>query len=990
MTTFWNNTCANAKEDTGGDPNEHPAWFASVYGGTAVTEDGFPTDSHSSTSGDEEDGRGRGAASSPSSSSLAGQQKQQPQAEYMPKNKSKLLILAIGVLLIAAGSVCAGLAVAFRFRADADGPTRPSDDADTFSDSMHGYVDDADATSDSKYGDANNRTYDIDDSPTSQSDDADTDSFSESKYYVDADAGRLENWRFVKGDDNLRLSQDPASWEKVIVPHSWNVHDGQDGGNDYYRGPGWYQHALTIADYHPRKRYFLRFQAVGTVATVYVNSVEVGHHEGGYTAFTVEITNHISGGNGTYDLRVLADNSYRDDVMPLSGDFTVAGGIHRPVDLVVKEAPICFSQLDDASQGVRIFQENVSEELASLRVNVVLDGTATTMQDDEAASIVVTLKDATDTTVASDTVEVLVPPGNTLQWETILSIDNPHLWHGIEDPYHYTLTVSLLHQRQVVDRYTKKVGFRFVHIDPKEGFYLNGKPFPLRGVNMHYDHQDMGAALTDEQVREDFALVRELGANSVRLAHYPHAALSHELCDELGLLVWAEIPLVNEMRDTPEFSLNARQQLLEMIKQLGNHHSIYTWGLTNEMFQKTTDDPFDLLRSLDDLSKETDPSRFTIQATNRNRDDLNTITDTYGVNYYPGWYGTDPHGMMGGMTRYNERSGNSGLSIAEYGAGASILHQSQDLEHVEPKGKWHPEQWQAYLHESQYSDIVQYQPTWSSYIWLMFDFSSDKRDEGDRSGVNDKGLITHDHSAKKDAFYFYQANWRKDLPIVHLTSKRHVIRTEGSTPVKVYANVPEVELFVNGVFIGFRRPNNLGIAQWENINLKLGENTILVKDTASDLVDGVVWTYNPDATVITKESSSTIVEGIFRASDAGFHNGPSKAFDGNPETRWASNKVGAWISRELENEMTLSGISILWFGTGRSYQFQVETSMDGNTWRLAYAGNSSASRRGNVPESYTFGETEQARHIRITCYGSNRNNWSSIREVTLVTGGDSS
>ena len=897
MTTTWNDTKENASDNdiapaASIGPND-PVWFASLWGGMAVTEDGFPTDSSSS---DEE-------YASPSPSS-ADQQKQSQDAK---KSRKLILIVAIA-LLVVFGAIAAGLAAAFR----ADDPEVKPNDADTPTDSAS-----------------------------------------------NTDAGRLQNWRFVKGDDDnnddaLRLFQDPASWEDVIVPHSWNVHDGQDGGDNYYRGPGWYQHSLNIANYDPKKRYFLRFQAVGTVATVYVNSIEVGHHEGGYTAFTIEITKHIDA-NGTCDIRVLADNSYRDDIMPLSGDFTVAGGIHRPVDLVVKDAPICFSQLDDASQGVRIFQENVSEELASLRVNVVLDSTV--MQEDEAASVVVALNDATETIVASDIVEVLVPSGSTLQAEVILSIANPHLWHGIEDPYHYTLNVSLLHQSQIVDRYTKKVGFRFVRVDPEKGFYLNDKPFPLRGVNMHYDHQNMGAALTDDQVREDFALVRELGANSVRLAHYPHAALSHELCDELGLLVWAEIPLVNEMRDTPEFSLDARQQLLEMIKQLGNHHSIYTWGLTNEMFQRTTDDPFDLLRSLNDLSKETDPSRFTIQATNRNRDDLNTITDTYGVNYYPGWYGTDPHALKKGMERYNAGSGNGGLSIAEYGAGGSILHQSQDLYHVEPKGKWHPEQWQAYLHESQYNDIVRYQPTWASYIWLMFDFSSDRRDEGDRSGVNDKGLMTHDHNTKKDAFYFYQANWRKDLPIVHLTSKRHVVRIEGSTPIKVYANVPEVELFVNNVSIGVRQPDDLGIVQWENVDLKLGENEILVKDATSDLFDGVVWTYDPDATVITKESSSIIVEGMFRASHAEIGNGPSNAFDNDPETRWATNKVGAWISRELEDEMTLSGISILWYGTGRSYQFEVETSMDGNTWRQAYSGNSTSSG-GNVPESYKFDETE--------------------------------
>ncbi|MGB0372715.1 MAG: glycoside hydrolase family 2 TIM barrel-domain containing protein [Opitutales bacterium] len=781
---------------------------------------------------------------------------------------------------------------------------------------------------------------------------------------------RLVNWKFIQADADASAST--ATWEPVTVPHSWNVEDGKGGGR-YYRGPGWYQHALTVVNHTPGERYFVHFQAVGTVAEVYVDGHPVGEHKGGYSAFTVELTDHVKG-NGTYDLRVRANNAFRADVPPLSGDFTVAGGMHRPAELLIENA-VCISPRDYGSPGVRLFQENVSKERADLRVQILADNGS---ENDQTVNAVVTLTDAQGRTVASRNVSASVKAKRSAALESVLTVSNPHLWHGVKDPYLYSLTVELFDGGTRVDSYTKAVGFRFYRIDPEKGFFLNGESYPLRGVNLHYDHEALGSALTDEQVREDYAYVMEVGANTVRLAHYPHARLSHELCDRLGLLVWAEIPLVNEIRATPEFAANTEAQLVEMIRQHGNHCSIFCWGITNEMFQRTTDSPFDLLQALQERAEKEDPTRFTVLATNRNRQDLISITDHFAINNYPGWYGGSPKGLNGALKSYNVRNGNPGVGVSEYGAGGSIYHHDQSLEKVPPKGKWHPEQWQAYLHENHYRSISKFDPCWGSYVWLMFDFASARRDEGDRPGVNDKGLMTHDRQVRKDAFFFYKANWNPE-PMLHLTSKRHTVRRQALTPVKAYSNAAEVELWVNGESLGTQAPDALSIIQWDAVSLREGSNEIVVR--SGDLVDRAEWTLDPDAPN-PKILATEIIEGRSRANHAQKGQGPSLAFDGDRNTRWASDIKEPYLIHELEEAQLLSGISILWFkGHERAYKFELATSMDGNTWRPVYEGTSGKSR---FAEFYRFPQPEDAKHIRITCYGSDVNQWSCIYEAQAV------
>jgi len=790
------------------------------------------------------------------------------------------------------------------------------------------------------------------------------------------DCVRLETWKFTPSDGEINRSS--SHWQNVTVPHTWNAKDGQDGGS-YYRGPGWYQRQLNIEDAPAEHRYFLRFHAVGTVADIYIDQHKVATHSGGYTAFATEITPWVSEA-GSYDLRVRADNTDGDTVAPLSGDFTVQGGMHRPVDLLIKY-PVCISPLDYASPGVYLFQENVSEAKADLRVRVLVDNGT---KQPQKTHTIISIMDDQGKEVAKKTIRTRVAAGKVEPAESVVSVTKPHLWGGVKDPYLYTLKIELYAGETKVDQYVKKTGFRYLHIDAEKGFFLNGKSYPLHGVNMHFDREKIGSALTKADIDEAFERITEVGANTLRLAHYPHADYSYEKCDELGILAWSEIPLVNEVKNSPEFNAISRGQLLDMVKQLGNHCSIFCWSICNEIFQAKTDDPFDLLNELNALCKKTDPTRYTTLATNHNRKDLIDITDLFAINIYPGWYGSNPFDMKGALRGYNDKGGKRGVGVSEYGAGGAIEHQDQTLKVVPPGGKWHPEQWQAYLHEVQYRDIVENPACWGSYVWPMFDFSSDGRNEGAQPGVNDKGLMTHDYKTRKDSFYFYQANW-SEKPMLHLTSKRHLIRNQQETLVKIYSNCSKVELFVNGHSVGTLQPNDLHIALWEKIELMEGENQILVKATADGkiLTDEIVWTFDPQALSLETINNrrNEISEGLFRTSDAESGNGPGKAFDGNPETRWASSKKGAWVGRELERNEVINGISILWNkGDERSYRFKVEASTDGNTWRPVYEGES---KKMSGAEIYTFSEPDEARHIRIICFGSDVNEWSSIKDVTV-------
>ncbi len=650
-------------------------------------------------------------------------------------------------------------------------------------------------------------------------------------------------WNFSKGVKSQDVAE--VKWEKVQLPHTWNAEDASNGGgkdmqsrDGYYRGPAAYQASFKSAKSAIEgKRVFLKFEAVATVATSYLNGEKLGEHKGGFAAHTYEISKQLKA-DGENDLLVLANNEWREDVIPLSGDFPVFGGIYRPVHLIVKNE-VCISPLIYGSDGVQIIQQNVSKENAELKVNVWVDNS---LSKSAATELQFILRDAEGKQVAESKLDAEIPAGESKQVSSLVKLAKPHLWHGIDDPYLYQLEVKLSSAGKPLDQFEHAVGFRFYHIDAEKGFFLNGEPYRLFGVNRHQDFGGKGWAISEAEQDLDMELIREIGARSLRLAHYPHSRYFYDLCDREGLMVWAELPLVDCISDHPDFAENSKNQLREMILQNGNNSSIFTWSMFNEMYHRKSPPANDVLVALNKLSHELDPSRFTVGASNKNNKELNNCTDHLAMNKYPGWYGGGATGMPGSMKKHNESGNKRGIAISEYGAGASIHHHELELKRPKTKGNWHPEGWQAHVHEENYRSIAAAGYCWGSFVWNMFDFASVWRTEGDKDGINDKGLVTYDRKVRKDAFYFYKANWSPE-PVLHITAKRFVERDADKTPVKVYSNCGEVTLLVNGEEVGKAKPDEVMITSWKDVELKKGKNTIEVRATrdGKQVTDTCEW-----------------------------------------------------------------------------------------------------------------------------------------------------
>ncbi len=658
----------------------------------------------------------------------------------------------------------------------------------------------------------------------------------------------LSGWRFVKGAPAGAISADCSTWQTVEIPHTWNAVDAADGGGHeppgdpgYYRGPAWYAKSFITSPAWQGQRVFLRFEGVSSRAEVYLNGKTLGEHKGPATAFVFEITGGLKSG-APNDLRVLADNTLRSDIPPLSGDFPVFGGIYRPVTVITKPST-CISPLDHASSGVRVFQREVSRDKAAIEIVTAIDHGAA---GETSVDVEVNLLDKGMVVAGTVSRNVKLKTQSSSEVSSRLTVLKPHLWNGRKDPHLYQLEVRVLEQGRIIDECRQPVGLRFYKTDPERGFFLNGEPYMLRGVCRHQDRAGKGWAVSAADLKEDLDLIMEMGARAVRLAHYPHAEEFYRLCDEAGLLVWTEIPVVDKISEDPGFAPNAKQQLTEMIRQLGNHPSIFAWGLSNELFHRPTPDGIPLIKVLEQLAKQEDSTRPTTIAVNKQREDLCNITDLVGFNGYPGWYGGGPSGMKKWLADYQKLGRDRGIGVSEYGAGASIRQHEQGAKQPSPGGKWHPEEWQAIVHEENWRCIREAEYCWGSFIWNMFDFASEWRDEGDAPGMNDKGLVTYDRKTRKDAFYFYKANWSGE-PVLHLTSKRHTERKEAVTPIKVYSTASEVVLWVNGMKIGAAKTDDLHIARWESVTLKPGVNRVEVRASipGGTLTDQAEWRVEP-------------------------------------------------------------------------------------------------------------------------------------------------
>ena len=571
----------------------------------------------------------------------------------------------------------------------------------------------------------------------------------------------------------------PERWNWVNIPHTWNNIDGQDGGNDLYRGTAFYAKELEKMDLPKADRYFLEIQGANSSAILYVNGKKLANHDGGYSTWRVDITDALEDKN-LFVFEV--DNSQNDRVYPQNADFTFYGGIYRDLNIIaVSESHFDLEYY--GTPGIKVTPEVVGKD-AKVEVEVFVKN------EKETQKLVYTLKDAEGNVVA----EKETPASETV---ASFEIENVHLWHGKKDPYLYTAEVCLKDE-EVLDNVSARFGCRTFEIHPENGFILNGEEYPLRGVSRHQDRWGIGNELLKEHHDEDMDLICELGATTIRLAHYQHDQYFYDLCDERGMVVWAEIPYIST--HMPNGRENTISQMKELVVQNYNHPSIIVWGLSNEITMHGDSDE-DLRENhviLNDLVHEMDKTRLTTMAcvSMCSMDDPYVqIPDTVSYNHYFGWYGGDTSQNGPWFDEFHAKYPNIPIGCSEYGCEALNWHTS------DPQQGDYTEEYQAYYHEELIKQFYTRKYMWATHVWNMFDFGADSRNEGGENGQNHKGLITFDRKYKKDSFYAYKA-WLSDEPFVHICGKRYVDRVEETTKVTVYSNQPEVELFANGVSLG--------------------------------------------------------------------------------------------------------------------------------------------------------------------------------------------
>lgn len=633
----------------------------------------------------------------------------------------------------------------------------------------------------------------------------------------------------INQDWNFRFSHqvDKNSSRRVDLPHTWNAQDALSGKPDYKRGIGNYDKKLFIRSEWKGKRLFLRFEGANCVSNVFINGKQIGEHRGGYGAFIFEITDKVNyGKNNTVLVRV--NNGEQLDVMPLVGDFNFYGGIYRDVHLLVTE-DICISPLDYASPGVYLFQQHVGEKQAAVLARINLsNGTEHPRQ----ATLRLQVKERDKVVYQADK-KVTVAPHTSVQPEEMsFTLLNPRLWNGREDPFMYQTVITLVKDGKEIDKVEQPLGLRYYATDADRGFFLNGKHLPLHGVCRHQEWAEVGNALRPMHHEEDTRLMLEMGVNAIRLAHYPQATYMYDLMDRNGIVTWAEIPFVGPggyadkgFVDQPSFRENGKEQLKEMIRQHFNHPSICFWGLFNEL-KENGDNPLEYIKELNVLAHQEDPTRPTTSASNQGGA-INFITDNIAWNRYDGWYGATPATLASWLDKTHQAHPEIKIAISEYGAGASIYHQQDSLVQTSPGSWWHPENWQTEYHIQNWKIISERPYVWGSFVWNMFDFGAAHRTEGDRPGINDKGLVTHDRKVKKDAFYFYKANWNPE-PMVYIAGRRSVNRVKPVTEVQIFSNCAEVTLKVNGQIIKKMQPDGVKVCIFKDIRLKKGENNIEV------------------------------------------------------------------------------------------------------------------------------------------------------------------
>lgn len=657
-----------------------------------------------------------------------------------------------------------------------------------------------------------------------------------------------KGWSFKKGpfpkDPLLFNAAFDARWFEVEIPHTWNAIDMQDKKTNYYAGEGYYKKEYTPAAALEGKRIFLRFQGVSTVAEVYINNVYAGNHKGGYSAFAIEITKLLKYGESN-KIMVKVDNSPRPDVIPINNTlFAVYGGIYRPVELIITD-PVNIAVTDYASPGIYISQKNVTHKSADVNVKIKLENKEKFAKE---VKLSTTIYERDGKVKTQQQTPVVVLPQGRQVFEHNFNIRSPHLWQALEDPYLYKVVVKVLSGNEVIDEVIQPLGIRHFELRAGDGMYLNGKKVPMYGVCRHQDWWQLGSALTEKEHAADLAIIQEMGATTIRLAHYQQAEYIYAKSDSIGFMVWAEIPFVNRV-STWE-SDNAKQQMVELIRQNYNHPSIYIWGLHNEVYQ-----PYNytvgLTTELNDLAKSEDPYRYTVSVNGHSIVDQpsNLNADVQGINHYFGWYS----GKIGDVEKWVVGMENNfpgyKMIFSEYGAEANI-HQQEEVvgEFGRYFSQFYPETFATKFHEIHWGTISRHPYLLASYIWNTFDFATPATAQGGVEARNMKGLVTFDRKIKKDPFYWYKANWSQE-PVLYITQRRATERENQVTPVTVYCNIGTPQLVINGQEVkGFRMGQTSVHYIFENVQLREGENIIEAKVAGKGKVmeDQIKWNYSPE------------------------------------------------------------------------------------------------------------------------------------------------
>lgn len=715
-----------------------------------------------------------------------------------------------------------------------------------------------------------------------------------------------DGWRF-RQDDKLTGVEAPdfadADWQIVSVPHTWNrvghyipdpaSHVNRPDNINKVQGIGWYRLGFTPGPEFKGKRAWLQFDAASRVAEVWLNGVRLGEHAGGFSRFRLDATRALRPGE-TNVLVVKADNSApannrpTGSTLPLAGDFFVQGGLYRPVSLIATD-PVHIDMLDHGGPGVYATTRVIEGRTATVAVRVLLrnDGKRA-----KRSTATVKLVDAEGRTVAVRSTGLSLAAGGTATVEQELAVPGAHLWQGVADPYLYRLVAELqADDGKPIDRVEQAFGIRQMAFDPEKGFFLNGKPYRLHGVGLHQDLEGKGWAMSEVDIAADVDMIRELGANTIRLTHYQHGPAIHALADRYGLILWDEIPLVSvwtlgftQKEASPVLIANARQQLRELIRQNFNHPSVAVWGIANEVDfgaslpgfltgGQGTPDPLPLLRELNALAKAEDSSRPTTQANCcegrlfAGDVDIPVVApaaDLSGGNLYFGWYYGSPADLGPHLDGIRKTRPEQPLAVTEYGAGGSVTIHSDDPLGGPPdsRGRRQPEEYMSHIHEDAWATLSGKPYLWGTWLWNSFDFATTVRREGDANDINTKGLVTYDRKVRKDAFYFYKANWN-EAPTVHLNGRRYVDRAYRVNDLRVYSNARETTLTLNGRSLGARSDCPQMTCVWEDVKLDIGENTIVATGRFADgeRQDRIVLQASPRTANEVRIDSGALVAG---------------------------------------------------------------------------------------------------------------------------------